>query len=112
MIRIGASVGREPVSPAVLYIAVQTNVARNAFRAATTISQYVASVQPNLLWNQLFVTNFDGFTLRRAYIHLFYLPRRFRSARGLQGPRKFTGFRLSEDPGSVRGPFGARIARY
>ena len=31
-------------------IAVQQNVARNAFRPATTTSQYIASVQPNLLW--------------------------------------------------------------
>ena len=50
MVRIGAHVDREPVFSTVVDIAVKTNVARNAFRAATTISQYITSVQPNLLW--------------------------------------------------------------
>ena len=50
MVRIGASVDCEPVFSTVVYIAAQTNVACNAFRAATTIPKYISSVQPNLLW--------------------------------------------------------------
>ena len=45
-----APLGREPVSSIVVFIAVQTNVARNASRAAATISQYITPVKPNLLW--------------------------------------------------------------
>ena len=44
MVRIGASVGRG------ICIAVQINVAPNAFRAAASTPQYVNSVEPNLLW--------------------------------------------------------------
>ena len=50
MVRIGAYVGREAVFSTIVYIAVQTNVARNAFRAATTTPQYMTSVQPKFLW--------------------------------------------------------------
>ena len=56
IVRTGAYVGRESVFSTVVYISVQTNVARNAFRVATTISQYITSVLPNLL-DQLTVTN-------------------------------------------------------
>ena len=45
-VRIGAYVGCGPVFSAVVYIAVQTNAAREALRAATTTSQYMTSVQP------------------------------------------------------------------
>ena len=37
MVRVGASVDREPLFSEVVFIAVQTNVTRNAFRAATTM---------------------------------------------------------------------------
>ena len=53
MVRIVAYVDSEPVFPVVAYIAVETNVARYAFRAAATISQCVNSVQPNLPWTNL-----------------------------------------------------------
>ena len=39
IVRFVASVGREPLFSRVVYIVVQKNVARNAFRAATAISQ-------------------------------------------------------------------------
>ena len=51
MVRIGASVDREPVFSAVVYIAVQTNLALNAFRAATTIQQYIKFSSTKLLWS-------------------------------------------------------------
>ena len=47
MVRIGENVDCEPVFLVVGYIAVLTNFAR----AATAISQYMTSVQLNLLWN-------------------------------------------------------------
>ena len=50
MVRIGASGGRGLVLSTVLCTAVQTDVARSAFRAATGTSQYITSVEPNLLW--------------------------------------------------------------
>ena len=49
MVRIGEDVDCEPMFLAAGYMAVQTNVARDAFRAATTIPQYMTSVQLNLL---------------------------------------------------------------
>ena len=55
MMRFGASVDFEPVVSTVVYIAVQTNVARNAFRDASTMPQYMTVVGPNFLWNSLFV---------------------------------------------------------
>ena len=51
MVRIGASVDCEPAPSTVAYIAVQTNVARYDFWDAPTITQYMAIVEPNLLWN-------------------------------------------------------------
>ena len=57
MVRIGASVDCEPVFSALVYIAVQTDVARGAFHAATTIPQYVTPVQPKFALDHLFVTN-------------------------------------------------------
>ena len=47
---IGAHVDHHPVSSTVEYVVVQTNVVRNAFRAATTKPQYMTTVQPNFLW--------------------------------------------------------------
>ena len=55
MVRIGSSVGCGPVPSAVVYIAVQTNVARNAFRDAPTIPLYMTALEPNLLWDSSFV---------------------------------------------------------
>ena len=55
MVRTGASVDREPVFLTAVIISVQINVARNAFRAATAISQYTTLVQLNLLWASSFV---------------------------------------------------------
>ena len=49
MVRIGENVDCEPVFYTVVYTAVQTNVARDAARAATTISQFITSVQLDLL---------------------------------------------------------------
>ena len=49
MLLIGVSVDCGPVASTVVYITVQTNAARNAFRAVFTISQYMTSVEPNLL---------------------------------------------------------------
>ena len=46
---IFAYVDREPVTSPVLCIAVQKKVARGAACAATIISKYLPSVQPNLL---------------------------------------------------------------
>ena len=61
MVHIGAYVDREPVFLTAVYIAVQKSVARNAFRAATAIiPKFAASVQPNLLWITLLVTNLDS----------------------------------------------------
>ena len=50
MVRIGAYAEREPEFLGAVYIAIQTNFARVAFRAASAISQYKASIQPHLLW--------------------------------------------------------------
>ena len=47
MLRIDAYVGRGLVISEVVCIAVHTNVARDAFRAATAVSQFATSVQPN-----------------------------------------------------------------
>ena len=53
MVRVGASVVCKPLSSLVVFMAVQTNVARNAFRAAT-MSQYITSVQPIFFWTSFF----------------------------------------------------------
>ena len=50
MVRVWAFVDRKPEFLAVGYVLVQTNVARDACRAAAIISQYMTLVQPNLLW--------------------------------------------------------------
>ena len=46
--RVGENADCEPVSSAVVYIVAQINVARDAFRAATAISQHMTSVKLNL----------------------------------------------------------------
>ena len=50
MVRNGENFGCEPVSLTVVKIAVQTNVARDAHRAVTTIPEHMTSVQLNFLW--------------------------------------------------------------
>ena len=68
MVRIGANVDREPASSARVYIVVQINAARNAFRAATTI--------PNtrLQFNQICSgpTPCDSFDLGFMFPYRFY----------------------------------------
>ena len=54
MVRIDVNVDWEPVFLTVVYISIKTNVARDAFRAATTISQYMTSVEQSLLWTNCF----------------------------------------------------------
>ena len=49
--RIGAYVDCGQVISAVVCIVVQTNVARDAYRAGAVVSQYMTSAQPNLLWS-------------------------------------------------------------
>ena len=41
MVRVGENVDCEPAFLPVVYIAVQTNIARDAYRAATTTPQYI-----------------------------------------------------------------------
>ena len=50
MVLIGENFDCEPVLLTAVYIALQTKVARDALRAATTISQYMTPFQLNLLW--------------------------------------------------------------
>ena len=50
MVHIGEKVDCDPVFLTVVYIAVQTNVARDASRAATTTPPYMTPGQLILLW--------------------------------------------------------------
>ena len=56
MVRFRASVDCEQVFSTVVYIAVHTNVARNAFRDASSLPQHMAIVEPNSLWSISFVS--------------------------------------------------------
>ena len=49
MVRVGAYVGREPLTSTMECVAVQKSVDRDAFCAATTNPKCMTSVQPNLL---------------------------------------------------------------
>ena len=56
MVRISASVDCGPVFSTLVCILVQKNVARNAFRDAPTIPQYVTIIEPNWFWNSALVS--------------------------------------------------------